>query len=330
MSHMVVLSRMRWRQLALAGLLAWPLLTLAQSNYPTKPIRFISPFAPGGSTSTVARLIGQKMTESWGHNVIIDNRPGGNTIIGTDALAKSPPDGYTIILTTNTHIINPSLFPKLPYDPIKDFAPVGNVYSSEFVLVINPAVPASNLQELIALAKAKPGQLNYATTGAGGSGHLANEMLAMLAGIKTQHIPYKGAGPAMVDLIGGQVQMFINNPLTVIPHISSGRMKAIAVTGEARIPALPQVPTFTEAGLPGLDIRPWFCVLAPAGTPRAIINKLSTEIARIIAMPDVQDYLAKQGMNPFSSTPEQLAALMKNDMAKWAKVIKTANIKLEN
>jgi tripartite-type tricarboxylate transporter receptor subunit TctC len=330
MSHMVVLSRIRWQQSALAGLLAWPLLTLAQSNYPTKPIRFISPFAPGGSTSTVARLIGQKMTESWGHNVIIDNRPGGNTIIGTDALAKSPPDGYTIILTTNTHIINPSLFPKLPYDPIKDFAPVGNVYSSEFVLVINPAVPANNLQELIALAKAKPGQLNYATTGAGGSGHLANEMLAMLAGIKTQHIPYKGAGPAMVDLIGGQVQMFINNPLTVIPHINSGRMKAIAVTGEARIPALPQVPTFTEAGLPGLDIRPWFCVLAPAGTPRAIINKLSTEIARIIAMPDVQDYLAKQGMNPFSSTPEQLAALMKNDMAKWAKVIKTANIKLEN
>jgi tripartite-type tricarboxylate transporter receptor subunit TctC len=246
-------------------LLAWPLVALAQATYPMKPIRFISPFAPGGSTSAMARLVGQKLTESWGQNVIVDNRPGGNTIIGTDALAKS-----------------------------------------------------------------RPGQLNYATTGAGGSGHLANEMLNILAGIKTQHIPYKGAGPALVDLIGGQVQMFINNPLTVIPHIKSGRLKAMAITGETRVPALPQVPTFTEAGLPGLDVKPWFFVLAPAGTPKAIIDKLSTEIARIVAMPDVQEYLAKQGMDPFSSTPEQLATLMKTDMAKWAKVIKTANIKLEN
>jgi tripartite-type tricarboxylate transporter receptor subunit TctC len=311
-------------------LLAWPLVAIAQTPYPTKPIRFISPFAPGGSTTAMARLIGQKLTESWGYNVIVDNRPGGNTIIGTDALAKSTPDGHTIILTTNTHVINPSLFPKLPYDPIKDFAPVGNIYSSEFILVINPSVPANNLQELIALAKAKPGQLNYATTGAGGSSHLANELLNILAGIKTQHIPYKGAGPALVDLIGGQVQMFINNPLTVIGHIKSGRLRAIAVTGEVRVPALPQVPTFTESGLPGLDVKPWFCVLAPAGTPKPVIGKLSTELARIIAMPDVQEYLAKQGMNPFTSTPEQLATLMKTDMAKWAKVIKSANIKLEN
>ena len=315
-------------------ILAWPLVAPAQAPYPTayptKPIRFISPFAPGGSTTVMARMVGQKLTASWGQQVIVDNRPGGNTIIGTDTLAKSTPDGYTIILVSNTHVINPSLIPKLPYDPIKDFAPVGSVYSSEFVLVINAAVPASSLQELIALAKARPGQLNYATTGAGGSGHLANELLNILAGIKTQHIPYKGAGPALVDLIGGQVQIFINNPLTVIPHIKSGRLKAMAITGEARIPALPQVPTFTEAGLPGLDVSPWFFVLAPAGTPKTIIDKLSTEIARIVAMPDVQDYLATQGMNPFSSTPEQLAALMKTDMAKWAKVIKAANIKLEN
>jgi tripartite-type tricarboxylate transporter receptor subunit TctC len=278
----------------------------------------------------MARQIGQKLTESWGQQVIVDNRPGGNTIIGTETLAKATPDGYTIILTTNTHVINPSLIPRLPYDPIKDFAPVGTIYSSEFILVINPSVPADNLQELIALAKARPGQLNYATTGAGGSSHLANELLNILAGIKTQHIPYKGAGPALVDLIGGQVQMFINNPLTVIPHIKSGRLRAIAITGEARVAALPQVPTFTEAGLPGLDVKPWFCVLAPAGTPKAIIDKLSVKLAEIIAMPDVLDYLAKQGMDPFSSTPEQLAALMRTDMAKWAKVIKTANIKLDS
>jgi tripartite-type tricarboxylate transporter receptor subunit TctC len=309
--------------------LAWPVVAPAQAPYPTRPIRFISPFAPGGSTTTMARVIGQKLTESWGQQVIVDNRPGGNTIIGTQTLARSTPDGYTIIMTTNTHVINPSLIPKLPYDPIKDFAPVGTVYSSEFVLVINASVPANNLQELIALAKSRPGQLNYATTGAGGSGHLANELMNILAGIKTQHIPYKGAGPALLDLVGGRVQIFINNPLTVIPHIKSGKVKAIAVTGEARVPALPQVPTFTEAGLPGLDVNPWFCVLAPAGTPKAIINKLSTEIARIVALPDVQEFLAQQGMKPFSSTPEQLATLMKTDMAKWAKVIKTANIKLE-
>ncbi len=311
-------------------LLAWPFAALAQTPFPTKPIRLITPFAPGGSTTAVGRVIGQKLTESWGHNVIIDNRPGGNTIIGTDALAKAAPDGYTLLLTTNAHVINPSLFSKLPYDPIKDFAPVGNIYSSEFVLVINPTLPANNLQELIALGKAKPGQLNYATTGAGGSGHLANEMFAMLAGIKTQHIPYKGAGPAMVDLIGGQIQMFINNPLTVIGHIKNGRMRGIAVTGEARMPTLPQVPTFTEGGLPGMDVKPWFCVLAPAGTPRPIVVKLSTEIARVMAMPDVLDFLARQGMDVFSSTPEQLAALMKTDMARWSKFIKSANIRLDN
>ncbi len=311
-------------------MLAWPFVSLAQSNYPTKPIRFISPYAAGGSTTAMARVVGQKLTESWGQNVIIDNRPGGNTIIGTETLAKSPPDGYTIIMTTNAHLINPNLFPKLPYDPIKDFAPVTTVYSSEFVLVVNPTVPANNLQELIALAKARPGQLNYATTGTGGSGHLANEMMNMLAGIKTQHIPYKGAGPALVDLIGGQVQLFINNPLTVIAHIQSGRLRGIAVTGESRIPALPQVPTFSESGLRGLDVKPWFFVLAPAGTPKPIIDKLATEISRIVATPEVQDFLAKQGMNPFISSTAQLSAMMKTELVKWAKVIKAANIKLEN
>jgi len=320
----------RFLLLHLVLILLLPFAAFSQTAYPTRPIRLITPFAPGGSTTTVGRVIGQKLTESWGQNVIVDNRPGGNMIIGTDALAKATPDGYTILLTTNAHVINPSLFSKLPYDPIKDFAPVGNVYISEFVLVINPALPANNLQELITLAKAKPGQLNYATTGAGGSGHLANEMFAMLAGIKTQHIPYKGAGPAMVDLIGGQIQMFINNPLTVIGHIKSGRMRGIAVTGEVRLPTLPQVPTFSEAGLPGMDVKPWFCVVAPTGTPKPIINKLSNEIARIMAMPDVLDYLAKQGMMPFSSTPEQLATLMKTDMARWAKFIKAANIRLDN
>ena len=314
---------------ALATLACPAPVPAADASYPTRPIRFITPYAPGGSTTTVARFLGPKLTESWGQQVIVDNRPGGNTIIGTQTLARSTPDGYTIILTTNAHVINPSLMPKLPYDPIRDFAPVGNVYRSEFVLVINPSLPATTLQEFIALARSRPGQLNYATTGAGGSGHLANELMNMLAGIKTQHVPYKGAGPALLDLIAGQVQIFINNPLTVIPHLKSGRIRAIAVTGDARMAALPQVPTFTEGGLPGLEVSPWFCVLAPAGTPKAIINKLSVEITRIVALPETREFLEKQGMIPYSSTPEQLAALMKTDMAKWAKVIKSANIRLE-
>jgi tripartite-type tricarboxylate transporter receptor subunit TctC len=312
----------------------WPLAALAQGqdarNYPNKPIRFITPFAPGGSTTAVARVVGNKLTESWGPQVIVDNRPGGNTIIGTETLARSTPDGYTIIMVSNAHVIMPSLYPKLPYDSIRDFAPVGNVYRSEFVLVISPSVPANNLQELIALAKAKPGQLNYATTGAGGSGHLANEMMNMLAGIKTQHIPYKGAGPALVDLMAGQVQIFINNPLTMIPHVRSGKVKGIAITGESRIAALPQVPTFTEGGLPGLEVSPWFAVLAPAGTPKPIVSKLTNEIAKIVRLPDVRDFFDKQGLNPFYSTPEELGALMKSDVAKWAKVIKAADIKVES
>jgi len=319
--------------LAVLALTLLPCAALAQAasaiGYPTKPIRLIVPFAPGGSTTTMARIVGNKLTESWGQQVIVDNRAGGNTIIGTETLARSTPDGYTIIMTSGAHVILPSLYPKLPYDPIKDFAPVGSVYRGEFVLVLNAAVPANNLQELIALAKAKPGQLNYATSGAGAASHLAIELMNLRTGIKTQHIPYKGAGPALIDLVSGQVQMFMNSPLTVMSHIKQGKIRAIAVTGETRVPALPEVPTFTEAGLAGFDVSPWFCVLAPAGTPKLIIDKLSTQIAKILALPDVQDFLARQGVTSFSSTPEQLGALMKADLAKWAKVIKAANIKLD-
>ena len=302
----------------------------SQTSYPTRPIRFITPYAPGGSTTTMAHVLGQKLGESLGYNVIVDNRPGGNTIIGTSALAKSTPDGHTIMITTSIHVINPSLYANLPYDPIKDFAPVGTIYTSEFVLVASNSLPANTLQELLALAKAKPGTLNYATTGTGGSAHLASEMFNMLAGIRTQHVPYKGAGAVSTALIGGQVQLFFSNPLAVMPFLQNGRIKPIAITGDARLPALPNVPTFAESGLRGLDVKPWFCVLAPAGTPKPIVDKLSAEFARIIARSDIQDYMAKQGIMPWSSTPEQLAALMKTDLAKYAKLIKAANIKLEN
>ena len=315
------------RMVALGMLVAIAGPLAAQPAYPTRAIHLITPFAPGGSTTTVAHLLGQKLTESWGQPLLVENRPGGNMIIGTDALAKSAPDGYTIMLTSNSHVI---MFQSLPYDPIKDFAPVAGAYDSEFVMVINPALPANNLQEFIALAKSKPGQLNYGSTGTGGSGHLAMEMFCTLAGVKMQHVPYKGAGPAITDLIGGQIQMHTNNPLVMISHIKSGKLRAMATTGESRLPALPQVPTFTEAGLPGLDVKVWFGVLAPAGTPKAIIDKLSTEIAKILAMPDIKEKLLSQGLKPYYSTPDQFAALMKADMAKYAKIIKTANIKMEN
>ncbi|MBI3371184.1 MAG: tripartite tricarboxylate transporter substrate binding protein [Betaproteobacteria bacterium] len=309
-------------------LMAFACAAFAQQSYPSKPIRFIIPYPPGGGTSIVAHLLGQRLNESWGQPVIVDNRPGGNTIIGAEAVVKSPPDGHTILLASSTHVLNPLLL-SIPYDAIKDFAPVVTLYSSELVLVLNPSVPANNLQEFIALAKSRPGQLNYASVSAGGTTHLAAESFNIMAGVKTQHINYKGAGPALADLISGQVQLSFAAPVAALAYIKSGRLKAIAISGETRLPALPQVPTFTEAGLPGFDVRLWFGVLAPAGTPKEIVDRLSHEIARIMGMPDMKEKLVGQGLEPFTSTPEQFAALMKADMAKFARIIKTANIKIE-
>ena len=299
----------------------------AQQAYPNKPIRLITPYAAGGGTTIVARLIGQKLTQSWGQQVLVDNRPGGNTIIGSEALVRSPPEGYTLMVTSSAHVINPLLLPSLPYDSVKDFAPVATVSYSELVLVLNASVPANNLQELIALAKAKPGQLNYASSGSGSTTHLAAEFFNILAGVKTQHIPYKGAGLVMADLLTGQVQLYFNLPISVVPYVKSAKLKAIAITGESHFPALPQVPTFTEAGLPGLDVKIWFGVLAPAGTPQEIIAKVSTEIAKILATPEFKEKLDSQGMEPFISSPDQFAKLIKAEMAKWGKVIKAAGIK---
>jgi len=302
----------------------------AQQSYPYKSIRFIISNAAGGTTSVVARLVGQKLTESWGQPVIIDNRPGGNNVIASEALVKSPADGHTILLGTAAHAINPLIFPNQPYDAIKDFAAVATLVSTDYILVLHPSVPANNLREFIALAKAKPGQLNGAVSNAGGIQHLALELFNILAGVKLQAIPYKGGGPGITDLIGGQVQLAFNNSIAVLPHIRSGKLKAIGIGGESRLSVLPEVPTFTEAGLPGFSAKNWFGILAPARTPKEMIDKLATEIARIQANPDFKEKLATQGVEPFISGPEQFAALIKSDMAKYAKIIKTANIKMEN
>jgi tripartite-type tricarboxylate transporter receptor subunit TctC len=317
------------RILTAVVLLAFAGSVAAQQVYPNKPIRIIVPFPPGGSVDGIARLVGQKMTESWGQQMIVDNRGGGSTIIGTEALVKAKPDGYTLLFMNMAHITTPLLM-KTPYDPIKDFAPVTTTAKSEYLLALHNSVPVNNLQEFIALAKSKPGQVNYASSGQGGPAHLTAELFSIVAGVKMRHIPYRGGGPALTDLLGGQVQAGFNVPLNYISHIQSGKLKGIAITGETRLPALPQMPTFAEAGLPGYDSKVWFGVLAPVGTPKDIIDKLSTEIARIVTAPDLSKELVRQGMDPFVTTPSQFEALMKSDLEKYADVIKTANIKLEN
>jgi len=319
------------RRIVIAGaLLAAAGLVAAQQAYPNKPIRFLIPNAAGGTTSVVARLVGQKLTESWGQPVIVDNRPGGNNVIASEALVKSPPDGHTIMLATAAHSINPLIFRNQPYDAIKDFAAVATLVSTDYILVLHPSVPANTLQEFIAYAKARPGQLNGAVSNAGGIQHLALELFNILAGVKLQAVPYKGGGPGITDLVGGQVQLAFNNSIAVLPHVRSGRLKALGIGGEQRLSVLPDVPTFAEAGLPGYNAKNWFGILVPVRTPKEIINKMAGEIARIQAMPDFKEKLATQGVEPFVSGPEQFAALIKSDMAKYAKIIKTANIKMEN
>ena len=301
--------------------------TAAQQAYPSKPIRVIVPFPPGGSNDIVGRIVSQKLAEGLGVQTLLENRGGGNSIIGTEALLKSAPDGYTIMVTSiTTHIITPLLMPT-PYDAVKDFAAVATLDGSELLMVVHPSVPASSLQELIALAKARPGQLNYGSSTT--YNHVATAFFGIKTGIAIQHIPYKGAGPALADLLGGQIQLFFSTPSSMVSYVKSGKLKAVAVTGDTRLSALPNVPTLTESGLSDFDVKGFRGVLAPLATPKVIIDKLAAEIARILTMPDVKEKLASQGMEPFISTPEQFAARMKSDMAKYAQVIKAANIKFE-
>jgi len=299
----------------------------AQEAYPSRPIRLVVPFPPGGGADPVARTLSQKFTDMWGQPVLVDNRAGGNTIIGAEIVAKAPPDGYTLLLTTATTVsINPSLF-RLPYDPNKAFDAMATVCKSAYVLVLNPSVPANNLQEFIALAKAKPGQFNYGSPGTGGTPHLGTELLSMMTGIKMQHVPYKGAAPYTTDVVSGQLQLSLNNNISMVaPLIKSGRLKPIAVTSATRMAALPQVPTFAEAGLPGFELITWYAIVGPAGTPKAIIDKMFSGVAAIQAMPDFQEFLVKDGMEPFvSSSPDQVTALIRTEAATYGKIIKALN-----
>lgn len=308
------------------GLLA--LSAGAQTAYPGKPVRLVLPYSTGGSADVVARLLAPRLQEAWKQTVLVENKPGANAVIGTDFVAKAAPDGHTLLVALTTHVISPSLI-KTPFDPIRDFAPVATVAAAELCLAANPDFPANTLPELIALAKAKPGEINYATTQIGGNQHLAAELLGIMTGAKLTAVPYKGGGEALTAVLGGHSQLYLGAISSLIPVVKSGKLKGIAVSGETRNPAIPNVPTFTQGGVPNLDVRLWFGVLAPAGTPKDIVDKIAAQIAAILATADFREALQKQGLDPLLGGPEQFGALLKTDFTRYAQVIKTANIKVE-
>jgi tripartite-type tricarboxylate transporter receptor subunit TctC len=317
------------RFLAFAGAIGFAGCALAQQDYPNRPIRYILPYAPGGSTGFTARLVGQRLTEAWGQQVVIDYRAGANTVLGTEVAVRSKPDGYTLAFIGSVTATNHTLL-KTPYDITKDIAPIATIAGYENLLAVHPSLPVRTLKELIALAKARPGQLDFSTSSHGGSTHLAVELLNQAAGIRTRQIPYKGGGPATVALVSGEVHFIMAVPANILSHIQNGRLRGIAVTGESRLRALPDVPTFTEAGVPNSSLQTWHGVAAPAGTPKVIVDRISAEVAKLVATPDAREKLDGQGFVPSYNSPEQTAALLKADIAKYAKLIKAANIKTEH
>ena len=298
--------------------------------YPQKPIRLVVGVPAGGTTDVVARLVGQKLGEQMGQQVVIDNRGGAGGNIGAEFVAKAPPDGYTLFVATiGTMTINPSLYSKMPFDTLRDFAAITQLTSMPQLLVVHPSVPVKTVKELIAYAKSRPGQLNFASGGSGTAIHLAGELFKTMAGVNIVHVAYKGGGPAMTDLIGGQVSLMFDQILTALPHVQSGRLRGLAVTTEKRSPAAPQIPTIAEAALPGYAVTTWHGLLAPAGTPREIVNRLSSEAAKALQSADMRDRFAAQGVDPVSSTPEQFSAMMKTELEKWRRVIAAAGAKLD-
>lgn len=296
-------------------------------TYPNRPIRFVVPYPPGGTTDVLARVVAQKLSDSWGQQVLVDNRVGGVAVIGTEIVAKSAPDGHTIGMFLTPHAVNPSIMKNLPYDTVADFAPVTLVAIVPGILSMNPAVPANGVRDIVALAKAKPGHLNYGSPGAITSGHLSMELLKSMAGIEITHIPYKGGPPAITDLIAGQVQLVINGPPNVLPHIRAGRLKAIAVTTAKRFSGLPEVATVAEQGYPGYETYEWYGVFAPGKTPRPVVDKLSQEIARQIRTPEVSERMAAQGAELQGNTPAEFGEFVRKEMAKWGALASKIGLK---
>ncbi len=306
------------------------LAAIAQSQpYPARPIRLVVSFAAGGGVDLVARLLGQKLSEAWNQQVVIDNRPGAGGNVSAELVAKSPADGYTLYMSSASVVVNASLYKTLPYDPLRDFAPVTLLVSAHNVLVAHPSLPAKNIRELIALAKKAPGQINYASTGSGSSGHLAMELFRSMAGIELTHVPYKVIGQATADLLSGQVSLWFPTMPGVLQHIKGGRMISLGVSGSRRAAALPAVPTIAESGVAGYEASTWYPLLAPAGTPQAVIDKLNAQMIVILAGAELREKLGAQGIEAIGSTPAQLAAHLKNEMAKWEKVVRLSGARVD-
>ncbi len=297
--------------------------------YPVRPIRIVVPYPPGGFNDTLGRTLAAKFTEAWGQPSFVENKPGGNTLIGCDYVAKSAPDGYTLLVVAFPFAVTPSLFKHMPYDTLKDFAPIILAASSPNLLVVNPQVPVKSVADLVALAKSKPDGLSYASTGNGSSNHISMELFKSLAGVQILHVPYKGSAPAVTDLLGGQVQVMFDNAPNVLPQVKAGRLRALATSGAKRTPLAPDLPTVAESGVPGYELEVWFGLVAPAGTPREIVEKLNAEVTTILAMPDVRERFLAQGVEPLGSTPAQFAEHIRAQMAKWGKVVREAGVKAE-
>lgn len=313
-----------------AALLPIPAGTAVAQAYPAKPVRMVVPFPAGGATDIVGRLVAQKLTEAWGQQVVVDNRSGAGGTIGSDVVAKSAPDGYTILVaTSSTHAIAPSVYSRLAYDPVRDFAPVTLLVSATILLAVHPSVPAKSVQALIALGKRQPQALSFASSGNGGISHLIGEQFKSMAGIQMLHVPYKGDTPALVDLVSGQVSLMFGTAVSFLPYVKSGRLNGLAVTNPKRSPIVPHIPTVAESGLPGFEALQWFGIFAPAGTPKDIVARLNGEIVKILRLQDMRERLSGLGADVVGNTPEQFAAFQRADAAKWAKVAKESGARID-
>ena len=303
--------------------------TAHAQSYPSKPVRIIVPFAAGGPADVYARIIGRHLSETLGAAFVIEDRPGGGSVVGTDIVAKAPADGYTLLLMSNTHTVNESLLPKKPFQLMRDFVPVTPINASDLVLVIHPSVGIDSVKRLVAMAKARPGVLNYASSGPGTPYHMAGELFKSMAGVNIVHVPYKGSSGARNDVLGGQIEMMFDAITTMAPNVQAGRVRALATTGRTRSAVLPNVPTVDEAGVPGYDAVIWLGMMAPTGTPKPVVDRLNAEIRKVLARADVKESWKKQGADTMDMSPEQFGEFLRADVAKWAKVVKEAGIKVD-
>jgi tripartite-type tricarboxylate transporter receptor subunit TctC len=310
-----------------AGIIAAATSPVQSQSYPVKSIRMVVGFAPGGSTDTISRLITPRLSERLGQQVVVENRGGAAGNIAAELVSKAAPDGYTLFMASASHSINASLYSKLPFDAVRDYTAVSPVTSSPFVLVVHGSIPSTSVKELIALARSKPGQLNFASGGA--SSHLAGELFNSMAGVKINHIPYKSSGPAAADLLGGQVAMMFSAPPAVLQHVASGRLRALGVTGGQRLAAAASIPTIAESGVPGYEVNSWSGVLGPAGLPKDVVSRLHAELTYVMGLPEIRDRLPPLGLEASTNTPEQFASYLKADVVKWAKVVKESGAKAE-